>query len=76
MSVYTPADIDPDHLKDYALDILDEVHKQQESLRFHRVRYMQLARQYGASHREIGERLGVTPHAVMHALKRARESAL
>lgn len=59
-----------DDLKSYALTILDEVAKRQERARLHRAYYMKLARDNGATYREIGEALGITIPSVRDALIR------
>lgn len=60
-------------LKSYALLILDEVAKRQERNRLHRAYYMRLARQHGATYREIGESLGIGVPAVREYLIRLNE---
>ncbi|AUM16473.1 MULTISPECIES: sigma factor-like helix-turn-helix DNA-binding protein [Rhodococcus] len=58
-------------LRDRALEMLDVLRQRQESNRLHRVHYMQLARQYGCTHQQIGDALGVSEAAVRAMLKRA-----
>jgi len=68
MSVSTLADENDTELKDRALVCLDELRRQQEQARYHRLFYMRLARQYGATYREIGESLGITLQAARQTL--------
>ncbi|MGV5046861.1 hypothetical protein [Rhodococcus pyridinivorans] len=68
MSVATLSGESDTELKDRALVCLDELRRQQEQARFHRLFYMRLARQYGATYREIGECLGISLQAARQTL--------
>ena len=70
-----PTDGDnPEGSRQFALQMLDELRKQQHKIRYHKLYFMRLARDHGASFDEIGAAFGVTGEAVRMFLRRAGDS--
>lgn len=76
MSVSPVTDMSTSDDKRQALELLAILRQRQEATRLHRIHYMRLARQYGATNFEIGAELGVSEAAVRGMLKRAGDDAL
>lgn len=60
----------------YALEMLDGIAKQQGKLRYQKLYFARIAREHGASYREIGDALGLTGPAIRSMLRRAGEQAV
>lgn len=67
--------VNPDTRR-YALEMLDGIAKQQDKIRYHKLYFARIAREHGASYREIGDALGLTGPAIRSMLRRAGEEAV
>lgn len=67
-----PSPVSQDDARNYLVEMLDALRRQEEALHVNKPRYMLLARRYGFKHAEIAELLGMTPSGVRQAVRRAK----
>lgn len=62
--------------REYALEMLDVIRRQLHQIRYHKLYFARVARDNGATYREIGEAFGVTEAAVRKMLKHDIDQAV
>lgn len=65
-----------DDKREFALEMLSDLRKRQDQIRYHKLFYARIAHDNGASYEEIGRAFDVTGAAIRMMLKRAGEEAV